>query len=62
MHERLDETLVELAPDNLQEIKSASSKITVQGARMPKSVLKNDWSLSRKNVQYGRTQKNNHIK
>jgi len=40
MHERLDETLVELAPDNLQEIKSASSKITVQGDRLPESVLK----------------------
>ena len=40
MHERLDETLVELAPDNLQEIKSASSKITVQGDRLSESVLK----------------------
>ena len=30
MNERLDEALVELAPDNLQEMKSASSKIMAQ--------------------------------
>ena len=37
--ERLDENIgalaVELKPDDLQEIKSAISKITVQGARYP---------------------------
>ncbi len=37
--ERLDENIgalaVELKPDDLREIKSAISKITVQGARYP---------------------------
>ena len=40
--ERLDENLgavaVELSPDDLREIDSASSKITVQGARYPENL------------------------
>ena len=42
--ERLDENLgaaaVELTPDDLREIESASSKITVQGARYPENLEK----------------------
>jgi aryl-alcohol dehydrogenase-like predicted oxidoreductase len=41
---RLDENIgavaVELTPDDLREIESAASKITVQGARLPEAVLK----------------------
>ena len=41
---RLEENLgalsIELTPDDLREIESASSQITVQGARLPESVLK----------------------
>jgi aryl-alcohol dehydrogenase-like predicted oxidoreductase len=42
--ERLEENIgavaVELTPDDLREIESAASKITVQGARAPEAVLK----------------------
>jgi aryl-alcohol dehydrogenase-like predicted oxidoreductase len=42
--ERLEENIgaiaVELTPDDLREIESAASKITVQGARLPEAVLK----------------------
>ena len=48
--ERLDENLgavaVELTSDDLREIDSAASKITVQGARVPRRAGENDWSLS----------------
>jgi aryl-alcohol dehydrogenase-like predicted oxidoreductase len=41
---RLDENIgavaVEFTPDDLREIESAASKITVQGARLPEAVLK----------------------
>jgi len=41
---RLDENIgavaVELTPDDLQEIESAASKITVQGARYPEDLEK----------------------
>jgi aryl-alcohol dehydrogenase-like predicted oxidoreductase len=41
---RLDENIgavaVELTPDDLREIESAASRITVQGARLPEAVLK----------------------
>ena len=49
-HHRLEENLgavnVELTPPGLREIESAASKIPVQGARLPESVLKpmNGWS------------------
>src|SRR5437667_7203670 len=42
--ERLDENLgaaaIELTPDDLREIEDATSKITIQGARLPEEVLK----------------------
>jgi diketogulonate reductase-like aldo/keto reductase len=42
--ERLDENIgavaVELTPDDLRDIESATSKITVQGARYPESLEK----------------------
>ena len=42
--ERLDENIgaaaLELTPDDLREIESAASQITVQGARLPEAVLK----------------------
>ncbi len=47
---RLDENIgaaaVELTPDDLREIDSAASKITVQGARYPEKLEQNDRSLS----------------
>jgi hypothetical protein len=41
---RLEENLgaaeIQLTPDDLREIESAISKITIQGARLPEEVLK----------------------
>jgi aryl-alcohol dehydrogenase-like predicted oxidoreductase len=48
---RLEENLgaaeVELTADDLQEIEDASSKITIQGARLPEAVLKDVGALKR---------------
>ena len=49
--ERLDENIgalaVELTPDDLREIESAISKITVQGDRYPQDIERHDRSLSK---------------
>jgi aryl-alcohol dehydrogenase-like predicted oxidoreductase len=60
---RLDENIgadsVELTPDDLREIDSAASKITVQGARYPRKPGANDRSLSGK--VRGRQQLNSNL-
>jgi aryl-alcohol dehydrogenase-like predicted oxidoreductase len=38
LEENIGAVAVELTPDDLREIESAASKITVQGARYPESV------------------------
>jgi aryl-alcohol dehydrogenase-like predicted oxidoreductase len=40
LEENIGAIAVELTPDDLHEIESAASKITVQGARLPEAVLK----------------------
>ena len=62
LEENIRAAAVELTPEDLREIESAASKISVQGARMPEIGAENDWSLSRKNVSCVRTEKNNHMK
>jgi aryl-alcohol dehydrogenase-like predicted oxidoreductase len=39
LEENIGAATIELTPDELREIESAASKITVQGARLPKAVL-----------------------
>ena len=47
LEENIGAVAVELTADDLREIESAASKITVQGARLSRSWCENDRSLSR---------------
>ena len=47
LEENIGAVAVELTPDDLREIDSAASEITVQGARYPESAGGKDRSLSR---------------
>ena len=42
LDENLGAAAIELTVDDLQQIHAAASKVTVQGARLPEAVLRND--------------------